>query len=153
MRHLCLRRSLSPRRLCGDSDFVAGVVIVWGRIELHATGMRAAHARIVALELPLSRGRKRRQLVRVARRFGCPSFAIANLDPLGPRTGFRYNARSDHHGTGPPVIGQSPSASCPECLARGWSPPVVGPHHWPERGHVATRSLTRALPERGRPCR
>jgi hypothetical protein len=31
----------------GTPDFVAGAVVVWGRVEVHATGMRAEHARIV----------------------------------------------------------------------------------------------------------
>jgi len=54
-------------------DFVGGVVVLWGRIELHATGMRAEHARVIALELPLSRGRKRRDVVDVAERLGVPA--------------------------------------------------------------------------------
>jgi hypothetical protein len=49
-------------------DFVAGAVVLWGALELHATGMRAEHARIVALELPLSRGRKRRAVTEIAER-------------------------------------------------------------------------------------
>ena len=42
------------------SDLIGGAVVLWGRIEAHIYGMRGEHARIVALELPLSRGRKRR---------------------------------------------------------------------------------------------
>jgi hypothetical protein len=41
------------------SALISGAVILWGAIELHAGGMRAAHCRIVAVALPLSRGRKR----------------------------------------------------------------------------------------------
>jgi len=52
------------------ADFVSGAVVLWGRLELHATGMRASHARVVALELPLSRGAKRRRLSEIADRFG-----------------------------------------------------------------------------------
>jgi hypothetical protein len=52
------------------SDLVGGVVALWGHVELHATGMRAEHARIIALELPLSRGRKRRSVVEVAESLG-----------------------------------------------------------------------------------
>ena len=37
-------------------DYVAGAVVLWGAIELHASGMRAQRCRIVALALPLSRG-------------------------------------------------------------------------------------------------
>ncbi|MGZ6695748.1 MAG: NUDIX domain-containing protein [Solirubrobacteraceae bacterium] len=50
----------------GTPDFIAGVVVMWGRMELYATGMRAEHARIVALALPLSRGAKRRRVLDVA---------------------------------------------------------------------------------------
>ncbi|MFZ1996837.1 MAG: hypothetical protein WAU75_22170, partial [Solirubrobacteraceae bacterium] len=38
------------------ADLVAGAVALWGRIELHAHGMRAQHAMVVALALPLSWG-------------------------------------------------------------------------------------------------
>ena len=54
-------------------DLVGGVVVLWGRVELHATGMRAEHARVIALELPLSRGRKRRDLCEVAERVAVPA--------------------------------------------------------------------------------
>ena len=50
----------------GTSDFVSGAVVLWGCLELHATGMRSEYARVVALELPLSRGSKRRRLVEIA---------------------------------------------------------------------------------------
>jgi hypothetical protein len=53
-------------------DLIGGAVVVWGRIELHATGMRAEHARIVALALPVSRGPKRRAAAEVAERLGIP---------------------------------------------------------------------------------
>jgi hypothetical protein len=51
-------------------DLIGGAVVVWGRIEAHAYGLRGKHARIVALELPLSRGRKRRAVVEVAELLG-----------------------------------------------------------------------------------
>jgi hypothetical protein len=47
-------------------DLVAGAVALWGRLELHAQGMRAQHAMVVALALPLSWGAKRRRLLDVA---------------------------------------------------------------------------------------
>lgn len=53
-------------------DFVSGAVVVWGRIEAHATGMRASHARIVGLELPIARGGKRRRIAEIAERLGVP---------------------------------------------------------------------------------
>lgn len=51
-------------------DLVAGAVVMWGRVELHGTGLRAEHALIVVLELPLSLGAKRRSLMEVADRLG-----------------------------------------------------------------------------------
>ena len=52
-------------------DLIGGAVVVWGRIEAHIYGMRGEHARIVALELPLSRGRKRRAVIETAELSGC----------------------------------------------------------------------------------
>lgn len=63
----------------GTPDFVGGVVVVWGRVELHATGMRAAHARVVALELPLSRAGKRRRVLQVAEALGVQAVAHRDL--------------------------------------------------------------------------
>src|ERR1700722_10818659 len=60
-------------------DFVGGVVTLWGRVELHATGMRAEHARVIALELPLTRGRKRRDLYEVAERLRLPAIRHGSL--------------------------------------------------------------------------
>lgn len=54
-------------------DLIGGAVIVWGRIEAHAYGMRGKHARIVAFELPLSRGRKRQVVIEAADRVGVPA--------------------------------------------------------------------------------
>jgi len=53
-------------------DFVAGAVVVWGRVEVHATGMRAEYARIVGLEQPLMYGGKRRELDTVAEHLSVP---------------------------------------------------------------------------------
>jgi hypothetical protein len=47
-------------------DLVAGAVALWGQIELHAHGMRAQHAMIVALALPFSWGEKRRGILAAA---------------------------------------------------------------------------------------
>ena len=57
----CPRTASAPTR-----DYVAGAVVLWGAIELHASGMRAQRCRIVALALPLSRWRKRDRLVEIA---------------------------------------------------------------------------------------
>ena len=54
------------------SEVVAGAVVLWGDVELHTGGMRAQHCRVVALALPLSRGRKRRRVCAVAERLGVP---------------------------------------------------------------------------------
>jgi hypothetical protein len=56
-----------PRSGCATPHLVAGAVAMWGEIELHPTGLRAQHAAIVALVLPLSRGPKRRCVVELAR--------------------------------------------------------------------------------------
>jgi hypothetical protein len=44
------------------SDLVGGAVALWGKIELHAKGMRAEHAMVIALALPFSWGSKRRRI-------------------------------------------------------------------------------------------
>jgi hypothetical protein len=64
--------SPSPRTGAVGS-YVTGAVVLWGAIELHATGMRAEHCRIVALALPFSRGPKRDRLMTSARRLGVPA--------------------------------------------------------------------------------
>jgi hypothetical protein len=64
------------------ADYVAGALVLWGRVELHATGMRGERARIVALALPLSHGRKRRRLIAVAACFGVPAVPHRALTPI-----------------------------------------------------------------------
>jgi len=54
-------------------DYVSGAVVLWGRVELHATGMRAQHARLVALALPMSRWGKRRRVVAVGEYLAVPA--------------------------------------------------------------------------------
>jgi hypothetical protein len=60
-------------------DLVAGAVAMWGQVELHAHGMRAQHAMIVALALPFSWGAKRRRLLTVARSLEVPTVAARKL--------------------------------------------------------------------------
>ena len=60
-------------------DLIGGAVVVWGRIEAHIYGMRGEHARIVALELPLSRGRKRRAVIEAAELLGVPAVPHRSL--------------------------------------------------------------------------
>ena len=57
----------------GTPDLIGGAIVVWGRIEAHMYGMRGKHARVVALELPLSRGRKRRAVIGASERLGVPA--------------------------------------------------------------------------------
>lgn len=61
------------------SDLIGGAVMLWGQIEAHIYGMRGEHARIVALELPLSRGRKRRAVIEAADRVGVPAVPHRSL--------------------------------------------------------------------------
>ena len=63
----------------GTREFVSGVVAVWGRVELHATGLRASHARIVALERPPFPGARRGRLAGVAERLGVPAVRRRDL--------------------------------------------------------------------------
>jgi hypothetical protein len=66
----------------GTPDFVAGAVVVWGRVEVHATGMRAEHARIVGLEQPLTYGAKRRELDAVAEHLSVPVVPHSRLEAV-----------------------------------------------------------------------
>ena len=63
-------------------DLIGGAVIVWGKIEAHMYGMRGKHARIVALELPLSRGRKRRAVIEAASLLGVPAVPHRSLKTI-----------------------------------------------------------------------
>ena len=63
-------------------DLVGGAVVVWGRLEAHATGVRAEHARIVGLDLPPTRGRKRRMVTQIAERLGVPLIAHRELEAV-----------------------------------------------------------------------
>jgi hypothetical protein len=68
-------------------EYVAGAVLLWGAIELHATGMRAQHCRIVALALPLSRWGKRDRVVDVARHLGVPAVRHRDLKTIARQHG------------------------------------------------------------------
>ena len=61
------------------SDLVAGAVALWGQIELHAHGMRAQYAMIVALALPFSWGAKRRRIRAAADALEVPAVAARRL--------------------------------------------------------------------------
>jgi hypothetical protein len=68
-------------------DLIGGAVVLWGRIEAHIYGMRGKHARIVALELPLSRGRKRRAVIEIADRLGVPAVPHRSLKAVALEQG------------------------------------------------------------------
>ena len=57
----------------GTADLIGGAVVVWGQVEAHMYGMRGRHARIVAVELPLTRARKRRTVIETAELLGVPA--------------------------------------------------------------------------------
>jgi hypothetical protein len=63
------------------TDLVAGAIAAWGQLELHAHGMRAQYATIVALALPWSRGSKRRRLVNAANYLGVVAVPARRLEP------------------------------------------------------------------------
>jgi hypothetical protein len=55
----------------GEWEWTEGIVTAWGRIEAHATGLRAQHARVEALGLPPSNEPTRRRSVQtIAERLG-----------------------------------------------------------------------------------
>jgi len=64
------------------ADLIGGAVVVWGRIEAHIYGMRGEHARIVAVELPMSRWRKRRAVIEAAEHVGVPVVPHRSLKAL-----------------------------------------------------------------------
>jgi hypothetical protein len=61
------------------ADLVGGAVALWGQVELHAHGIRAQHAMVVALALPMSWGAKRRRLVAAARALEVPAVPARRL--------------------------------------------------------------------------
>jgi hypothetical protein len=63
----------------GTSDLVAGAIMAWGRVELHAHGMRAEHAMVVALALPFSWGAKRHSVLAAARALEVPAVPARKL--------------------------------------------------------------------------
>ena len=70
----------SPRTAsAATSELVAGAVALWGQVELHANGIRAQHAMIVALALPMSWGSKRRRLVAAADALEVPAVPARRL--------------------------------------------------------------------------
>jgi hypothetical protein len=68
-------------------DLIGGAVVVWGRIEAHIYGMRGEHARIVAVELPFSHGRKRRAVIEATERRGVPAVPHRKLKQVALQHG------------------------------------------------------------------
>ena len=68
-------------------DLIGGAVVLWGRIEAHIYGLRGKHARIVALELPFSRGRKRRAVIEVGDQIGVPVVPHRSLKAVALKHG------------------------------------------------------------------
>ena len=68
-------------------DLVAGAVALWGRLELHAHGMRGEHARLLALALPITPGPKRRRVRAVAAALGVPAVPARRLEAEALRHG------------------------------------------------------------------
>jgi hypothetical protein len=91
-------------------ELVAGAVALWGAIEIHAIGMRAQSARIVALSLPLTRSRKHLELAITAGELEIDlvphrqlaAAAMAHGTPIPPSLKpIRHSARSDAAQLGP----------------------------------------------------
>jgi hypothetical protein len=68
-------------------DLIGGAVVVWGRVEAHMYGLRGRHARIVALELPLSCGRKRRAVIEAANQIGVSAVPHRSLRAVALKHG------------------------------------------------------------------
>ena len=71
----------------GTPDLVAGAVALWGHLELHAHGMRAEQAAIIALALPVLPGPKRRRIVAAAQALGVPVVPARRLRAVALRQG------------------------------------------------------------------
>jgi len=63
----------------GTADLVAGAIVVWGAVELHPTGMRAQHAMVAALALPVASAAKRRRVRAVAAALEVPAVPARRL--------------------------------------------------------------------------
>ena len=97
-------------------DLVGGAVALWGQIELHAHGMRAQHAMVVALALPFSWGAKRRRI------------RAAAAAPGGPGR------------PGPPAQGRAALAHG-DVIPRGMRPPDTTPNKRAAPGEPAPARL------------
>lgn len=72
----------------GEFEWTEGVVACWGRLEAHATGLRAEHARIEALARPAATDPARRRSVdAVAAALGVPVVERGELAAVAARAG------------------------------------------------------------------
>ena len=72
----------------GEWEWTEGVVSAWGRIEAHADGLRAEHARVQALALPPAREPARRRAVRrIGERLGVELVDRDELESVAARLG------------------------------------------------------------------
>jgi len=76
-----------PRSSAVPRDLVIGAVLAWGQVELHGAGMRVSHARILALALPPTNGRKRRMLVAAANYLEVPAVSFRQLRRVAQKIG------------------------------------------------------------------
>ena len=76
-----------PRSSAVSRDLVIGAVAAWGQVELHGAGMRVSHARILALALPPTSGRKRRMLVAAANYLEVPAVSFRQLRRVAQESG------------------------------------------------------------------
>jgi len=86
-------------------DLVAGAVVMWGHVELHGTGLRAEHAQIVALELPLSLGSKRRTVLEIADRLGVVAVAHRRLRSVARQQGVPIDSSLRPPRVREPIVG------------------------------------------------
>ena len=72
----------------GEALWCEGVISVWGRVELHADGLRAEHARVEALALPAEHDRLGADAVRsAAAQLGVPVLEDRALEAFGESLG------------------------------------------------------------------
>ena len=76
------------RATYGEFDWLEGIVTVWGRIEAHRDGLRAAHARVEALALPpAGEARRRTSAHAIAARLGVELVERGDLAQAAARYG------------------------------------------------------------------
>jgi hypothetical protein len=76
------------RNWFGEFDWVEGIVTVWGRLEAHADGLRAEHARIEAFVVPGGDQRVRAPVVEaIAARLGTDLVTRVEMEEAALRYG------------------------------------------------------------------